>query len=48
VPLDRLDEDEQGLYADLAADVYGRQVRLEQERIRFSVVESALGRAVVS
>jgi hypothetical protein len=41
-PLDRLDEAESGLYADLVANAYGASVRLEQERIRFSVVESAL------
>jgi hypothetical protein len=45
--LDRLDQDESALYSDLVADVYGRHVRLEQERIRFSVVENALERAAV-
>jgi hypothetical protein len=44
-PLDHLDQAESALYADLIADAYGPQVRLEQERIRFSVVESALERS---
>jgi hypothetical protein len=38
VPLDRLDPDEAVLYRDLAADVLGPAVRLEQERIRFSAI----------
>jgi hypothetical protein len=44
-PLDRLDQAESALYADLVANVYGPSVRLEQERISFSAVESALARA---
>jgi hypothetical protein len=38
VPLDRLDRDEVALYRDLAADVLGPAVRLEQERIRLSAI----------
>jgi len=41
-PLDRLDHDEAALFADLISNTYGSSVRLEQERIRFSAVESAL------
>jgi len=40
--LETLDRDESSLYADLIADTYGPSVRLEQERIRFSKVESTL------
>lgn len=41
-PLDRLDQAESALYADLVANAYGPSVRLEQERISFSAVEGAL------
>jgi hypothetical protein len=41
-PLDRLNEAESALYADLVANAYGPSVRLEQERIRFSAIEGAL------
>lgn len=37
-----LTPDEEALYRDLIEDRYGRSVRLEQERIRFSAVRSAL------
>ncbi len=33
---------EQALYQDLAADIYGRGVRLEQERVRFSRLQATL------
>jgi hypothetical protein len=46
-PLDHLDQAESALYADLVAGAYGPHVRLEQERIRFSVIESALEAAAV-
>lgn len=41
--LERLDPDERSLYDDLRGDVLGEQVRLEQERIRFSWLKRALG-----
>lgn len=41
--LDRLDPDERSLYDELKGDVLGEQVRLEQERIRFSWLQRALG-----
>ena len=40
--LDRLDQAESALYADLVSDAYGRSVRLEQERISFAAVEKAV------
>lgn len=42
--LDRLDEPESALYKDLISNSYAPSVRLEQERIRFSAVESAVER----
>ena len=36
------DGDEAALYADLVADGLGRSVRLEQERIRYGIVERAM------
>ncbi len=42
-PLPHLTESEAEAYAALVEDRYGRQVRLEQERIRFSRVRAALG-----
>lgn len=41
-PLDRLDKDEADLYADLISNAYEKSVRLEQERIRFSLVKAAV------
>lgn len=41
-PLDRLDKDEADLYADLISNAYEKSVRLEQERIRFSIVKAAV------
>lgn len=41
-PLPRLTDAEQSLYQDLTSDVYGMGVRLEQERVRFSLVREAL------
>lgn len=47
--LDRLSPEESALYQDLAGNVYGPRVRLEQERIRFSAVTDALrGRQVTA
>ena len=40
--LEFLDGDEAALYADLVADSLGLSVRLEQERIRYSLVERAM------
>jgi hypothetical protein len=40
--LDRLRPDEADLYRDLVEGAYGPNVRLEQERVRFSAVESAV------
>ena len=37
-----LSADEQALYSDLVEDRYGVSRRLEQERIRFSLVRQAL------
>jgi hypothetical protein len=37
-----LTDEEQSVYQDLVADVYGSGVRLEQERVRFSSVRNAL------
>jgi hypothetical protein len=42
VVLDRLDPAESALYADLIADTYAPSVRLEQERVSFSVIEKAV------
>jgi hypothetical protein len=41
--LDRLDQAEAALYADLVSATYGPSVRLEQERISFTAVEKAVG-----
>jgi hypothetical protein len=41
--LTRLDTGEAALYRDLSSGEFGPAVRLEQERIRFSVIETALG-----
>ena len=40
--LDRLDQAESALYADLQANAYARSVRLEQERVSFAVIEKAV------
>ncbi len=40
--LDRLDQAESALYAELVSGAYGRSLRLEQERISFAVVEKAV------
>jgi hypothetical protein len=40
--LAHLSDEEQSLYQDLMADVYGVGVRLEQERVRFSKLRDAL------
>ncbi|HEY3685989.1 MAG TPA: Wadjet anti-phage system protein JetD domain-containing protein [Streptosporangiaceae bacterium] len=37
-----LTEEEQQLYRGLLDDTYGRSVRLEQERVRFSLIRSAI------
>lgn len=41
-PRPHLTEAEQSLYCDLIEDRYGRNVRLEQERVRFSLLPKAL------
>jgi hypothetical protein len=41
-PLAYLTQDEQSLYNDLIAHIYGAGVRLEQERVRFSRLRDAL------
>jgi hypothetical protein len=41
-PLELLDQDEAELYRDLAANALGESIRLEQERVRFSVVQVAV------
>jgi hypothetical protein len=41
-PLPRLTTEEESLYTDLIGGTYGESVRLEQERIRFSIVEETL------
>jgi hypothetical protein len=40
--LDRLTEEERELYRDLVEDAFGPSVRLEQERVRFSAILSAI------
>jgi len=40
--LDRLTADETDLYTDLVTDALGESVRLEQERVRLSLVDAAL------
>jgi hypothetical protein len=40
--LRRLSVDEAALYCDLVEDTYGQCVRLEQERIRYQLIEAAL------
>jgi len=42
VPLDHLTAEESDLYRDLVEDRFGPSVRLEQERVRFGAVRSAL------
>jgi hypothetical protein len=44
--LGSLTDDEAALYADLVTDAFGPSVRLEQERVRLSLVEPALRAAV--
>jgi hypothetical protein len=46
--LDHLHPDEAELYRDLVEGAYGANVRLEQERIRFSAVERAIERALAT
>ena len=41
-PLENLTDDESSLYTDLVEDRYGHSVRLEQERVRFSLLRRAL------
>jgi hypothetical protein len=41
-PLDLLDQDEAELYRDLATNMLGKSIRLEQERVRFSAVLAIL------
>jgi hypothetical protein len=41
-PLPHLTTDEASLYQDLVEGTHGESVRLEQERIRFSIIEEAL------
>jgi hypothetical protein len=41
-PLPHLTTEEASLYQDLVAGTYGESVRLEQERIRFSIIEQTL------
>ena len=41
-PLMRLTADEQALYHDLVEDSFGTAVRLEQERVNYSILEDAL------
>ncbi len=41
-PLDNLDQAESALYADLISNAYGSSVRLEQEKIRFSAIQTAV------
>ena len=41
-PLELLDQDEAELYRDLAVNALGESIRLEQERVRFSVVQVAV------
>lgn len=40
--LPSLTAEEQQLYRDLLDDAYGRSGRLEQERVRFSLIRSAI------
>jgi hypothetical protein len=42
--VDSLTPDEAALYRDLIEDRYGPSIRLEQERIRFSAVKTAVRR----
>jgi len=44
--LEMLDPQEAALYRDLCRDALGPSVRLEQERIRYFLIEQALGRTV--
>jgi hypothetical protein len=41
-PLPALTEEERQVYRDLLDDTYGSSVRLEQKRVRFSLIRSAL------
>jgi hypothetical protein len=41
--LETLDPPEAALYRDLCSDALGRSIRLEQERVRYSLIEQALG-----
>jgi hypothetical protein len=41
--LEMLEPEEAAVYRDLCCDAFGPSVRLEQERIRFSLIEQALG-----
>lgn len=42
-PLTRLTGDEEALYHDLVEDTFGSSLRLEQERVRYSAIERAVG-----
>ena len=44
VHLEHLTADEAALYRDLVEDTFGPAVRLEQERIRYPLIESTIGR----
>jgi hypothetical protein len=44
-PLIRLTADEQALYHDLVEDSFGTAVRLEQERVNYSILQDALARS---
>jgi hypothetical protein len=41
-PLPHLTTEESALYQDLVEGTYGPSIRLEQERIRFSIIEEVL------
>jgi hypothetical protein len=47
-PLIRLTADEQALYHDLVEDSFGTAVRLEQERVNYSILQDALTRSASS
>jgi hypothetical protein len=42
-PLTRLTGEEEALYHDLVEDTFGSSLRLEQERVRYSAIERAVG-----
>jgi hypothetical protein len=44
-PLIRLTADEQALYHDLVEDSFGTAVRLEQERVNYSILQDALAQS---